>query len=240
MKFADIYDKFMEYVDYEEWYNYIMDYINKKNINVSTVLEIGCGTGEFLKLFKQENYNIIGVDISDDMLSIAEDKISKVKGKSVLLNQNMIFLDSGRKNDLIVSFFDTINYLLTEEELHMLFQRVEANLSKEGIFIFDIATRELMQDMFKNGIYYDDRENMTVIWEHYYNRGTKLDEINISFFIKNDIGDYTRIDDFYEKKIFKHVDIEKALEKTNLKIVDVFDNKDFAGARKFYCLAKID
>ncbi len=238
MNFAHVYDKFMEYVDYSQWYDFIMNYIKNKKTKIENVLEIGCGTGEFLLLFQKDNYNIIGVDLSEDMLSIAQEKLSKISGKDMLLHQNMLALDTGRKNDIIVSFFDTINYLISLEELKQLFVNVSQNLADDGLFLFDTATRNLMNDMFREGLFFDDRKDMTIIWEHYYNQDSQLDEIATTFFVKNDKNSYERVDDFYEKKIFEQEEIELAAKYAGLIIDEVFENNSFAGERKFYCVKK--
>lgn len=239
MNFAQVYDKFMEYVNYKEWYEYIKKELNKMDVKLEKIVEIGCGTGEFLYLFKNDGYDIMGIDLSEDMLCIAKEKLDKYKINDVkLIKQDMLKLDTGRENDLILAFFDTVNYLKNLKEFSLLLEKASENLKEGGIFLFDIATRELMEDMFRDGIFYDDREDMTIIWEHNYNKKTKLDEIGITFFVMQRDGKYERVDDYYEKKIFSEIELKKIIENSKFKIKKTIKNNKFAGARVFYILEK--
>lgn len=42
-KFAQVYDLFMDNIDYEEWADYITDHLKKYGIEDGLVLELGCG-----------------------------------------------------------------------------------------------------------------------------------------------------------------------------------------------------
>ena len=88
-EFAEIYDIFMKYVNYDEWYKFLRTFIKKKG----TVLDLGCGTGEFIWRFLKDGFSVIGVDLSEKMLEISE---KKLKGKNLknnnysLINKNII------------------------------------------------------------------------------------------------------------------------------------------------------
>ena len=68
-KFAQVYDLFMDNIDYEEWADYITDHLKKYGIEDGLVLELGCGTGTMTGLLADRGYDMIGVDNSGEMLA---------------------------------------------------------------------------------------------------------------------------------------------------------------------------
>ena len=119
-EFAEIYDIFMKHVDYDKWYEFLKMFI-KKNVSV---LDLGCGTGEFLWRFLKDGFSVVGVDLSKKMLEISEKKLLKnnLANNYKLVKENIINYDNiNKKNeiqqvDYIICNFDTINYLKNEKE----------------------------------------------------------------------------------------------------------------------------
>ena len=72
--FAQVYDLFMDNVPYDEWCAYICETLKKHGIADGPVLDLGCGTGKMTRLLKERGYDMIGVDLSEEMLSIAREQ----------------------------------------------------------------------------------------------------------------------------------------------------------------------
>ena len=112
-EFAEIYDIFMKHVDYDKWYEFLKMFIKKKG----TVLDLGCGTGEFLWRFLKDGFSVVGVDLSKKMLEISEKKLLKnnLVNNYKLVKENIINYDNiNKKNeiqqvDYIICNFDTVN-----------------------------------------------------------------------------------------------------------------------------------
>ena len=106
-------------------------------IKGSRMLDLGCGTGTLLKYYSSKN-ETFGIDGSPEMIKIAKAKdknthysIGKIKNFKI-----------NKKFNLITCAFDTINHLSTLKDWEKLFKTVVANLSDDGIFIFDFNTIE--------------------------------------------------------------------------------------------------
>ena len=72
-EFATVYDTFMDNVPYEAWEKYLVDILKAEGINDGLLLELGCGTGRMTRLLAAEGYDMIGVDNSEEMLSVARE-----------------------------------------------------------------------------------------------------------------------------------------------------------------------
>ena len=72
--FASVYDLFMEDIPYEQWKVFIVERLEKYGITEGLVLDLGCGTGRMTRLLAQQGYEMIGIDLSAEMLSAAQRK----------------------------------------------------------------------------------------------------------------------------------------------------------------------
>lgn len=72
--FAQVYDTFMDNIDYPQWESYLKGLLQSYGVDGGLVLELGCGTGSMTELLAADGYDMIGVDNSEDMLEIAQEK----------------------------------------------------------------------------------------------------------------------------------------------------------------------
>ena len=72
--FAQVYDLFMDNVPYEEWSEYLLSVLKEYGIHSGVICDLGCGTGKMTRLLAQAGYDMIGVDLSEDMLAIASEQ----------------------------------------------------------------------------------------------------------------------------------------------------------------------
>ena len=91
--FAFVYDELMDDVDYDGWVNYIEQIIKNENAEVKNILELACGTGNITIPLAKKNYDIAGIDISDEMLNVARSKGEKQGIDLVLLEQDALAMD---------------------------------------------------------------------------------------------------------------------------------------------------
>ncbi|MGM0508784.1 MAG: class I SAM-dependent DNA methyltransferase [Fusobacteriota bacterium] len=236
--FAKIYDRVMTNLNYDNWYKFLKNILKEINFTGTDIMDLGCGTGEIAIRFKKDGFKVMGVDISEDMLERAEDKINDLGLHIPLTNQDMRKLRLPIEVDAVVAIFDTINHLLDEEELEKTFESIYLHLPKKGYFIFDMATRKLMDDMFEKNSYIEERDDMFINWNHYYDKKSKTDRIRTLFFVKQPNGLYEKIEEIHEKRIFKENTVEKVAKKIGFKVEKKYKNKEFAGERVFYVLKK--
>lgn len=228
-KFSKLYDKFMEYSDYQAWENLIEELIKVGEPKGKKLLDIGCGTGELL-LRMAKKYQCSGLDLSEEMLKIANKKLKHREVKLYL--GDMVEFNTGEKYDIMVAMFDTVNHLTSVEELEFHLESVKNSLNEGGIYIFDVVDREFMDTMFPGGVFVDNRKDLTCIWEHEVEDG--IDYIDATYFLKNSKGHWEKLNESYSKMIFSQEQLEKSITKMGLNIKKIEKNDKIAGKRYIY------
>ena len=238
--FAYFYDKLMYDLDYEKIYNFIVEVLEKKSLEPKLILEMACGTGGLTEKLARD-YKLHAFDLSDDMLSVCENKIRSKNLK--LFKQNMAGFSAPSTYDAIISVGDSLNYLTDVRDFEAAIKSSYAHLKEDGIFIFDLNT----EYKFKNipPVTVDEVDDVLYIWENIYDEEEKLNTYGVNFFRNIRDNDYRR---FYEEHLERAYDlsfVKNLLEKTGFKDLEVYDDYEFkeAGeetsrytlvARKFY------
>lgn len=73
--FATVYDRLMDHSLYGQWRDYTLQTLQNKH----RVLELACGAGDLAILLKQAGLEVVGLDLSAEMLSIASEKASEAR-----------------------------------------------------------------------------------------------------------------------------------------------------------------
>lgn len=134
-KFTGYYDKIYDKLDHKKESEFIKWAVNKHNSSESNMLlDIACGTGRHAYFLKDE-FKVIGVDISEEMLKIAREKVHGVE----FITGDMKKLDLGRKFDAVICMFSAMNYNVTFEELKLTLTNFYDHLNKGGVLIFDLG-----------------------------------------------------------------------------------------------------
>ena len=223
-EFANVYDLFMEDTPYEAWYQFIEECLKKQAVNVESVCELGCGTGQMTMLFAKAGKEVIGIDYSPEMLMVAQDHAYD-EGVSILYSmQNMAEFELDGEVDFICSCCDSINYLLEDEDVLSTFKQVHQHLKQDGLFIFDMNTAYKYKEVLGDQIFADQTEDAAYIWENFYDEEEAINEYEVSFFIKDENGKYERTIENHYQRAYSIEVIKAMLEEANLKLIATYDN----------------
>lgn len=180
--FAPVYNKYWGPLMAENFYKLISSLIDISECK--SVLDLCCGTGQLSALISKDypDINYYGVDLSNDMLSFARQNAPTVK----FSQQNACnFTIEGQKFDLIYSMFDSLNHILSSDDLLKVFISVREHLSHKGKFIFDFNTPQAFLDADSNTYSFVDDETATIVSTS-YDVGTMLLSYKLTIFNKND------------------------------------------------------
>ena len=161
--FADLYDIFMDNVPYIEWTKLVTDILTKYKINDGIILELGCGTGIITELLADEGYDMIGVDLSEDMLNVAMEKRMENGLDILYLCQDMREFELYGTVAATISLCDSLNYITDITELVQVFKLVNNYLDPGGIFLFDFNTPREYQSKERQVPIIDTKEDITMI-----------------------------------------------------------------------------
>jgi len=138
--YAKYYDLLNQGKDYQKEVEYIHSIIQEYKSNAKSILDLGCGTGLHAISFAKYGYNIHGVDQSEKMIALANERLynkPELKKNPQFAVGDIRNIDIDKSFDVIVSLFHVMSYQTTNEDLKNSISSV-ANHSKTGsLFIFD-------------------------------------------------------------------------------------------------------
>lgn len=231
--FASVYDTFMDDVPYGKWGGYLHSLLNKYGIRDGLVLDLGCGTGTMTELMAGFGYDMIGVDCSPEMLEIAMDKRAR-SGKDILyLQQDMREFELYGTVRAIYSVCDSLNYMTDPKDLAEVFHWVSNYLDQDGIFIFDFNTEYKYKELLGNTTIAENREECSFIWDNYYYEEERINEYELSLFIKDrklsekGQGIYRKYKETHFQRAYSLEEMRNLLQAAGLKYLGAYDSAAF-------------
>lgn len=227
--FAQVYDLFMDNVPYEEWCAYIAGILRDYGIEDGLVLELGCGTGSLTRALSGAGYDMIGVDNSENMLEIAMDK--QQEGEDILyLLQDMREFELYGTVRAVVSICDSMNYILTYEDLVQVLRLVNNYLDPGGILIFDMNTLYKYEEILGENTFAENRPEGSFIWENYFDEETGINEYDLTLFIRDqEEGDlYRKFEETHYQRAYRLSEVRRAVEEAGMEFLTSYD----AGTRE--------
>jgi ubiquinone/menaquinone biosynthesis C-methylase UbiE len=225
--FAYYYDLLMDEVDYDGWVDYLEEIFKASGISISTILEIGCGTGNIANRLAERGYKVIASDISDDMLTLAQDKAIEMGVKVNYVHQDMRDIRLNNPVDCIICVCDGINYILSNDDLEKVFKGVHRNLNSNGLFVFDINSHYKISTVIGNNTFGYSGEEICYIWENYYNPKTRICDYYLTFFKRIEGDMYHRFEETHRQKAYLIQEMEKQLIKCGFKVEGVYQTFTF-------------
>ncbi|MEK3991267.1 MULTISPECIES: class I SAM-dependent DNA methyltransferase [Robertmurraya] len=242
-KFAYLYDELMKDVPYDEWVSIVTEKWSKYQCKGKKLLDLACGTGELSVRFAKAGFEVTGVDLSADMLTVAHMKAETNGLKLPFYQQNMVELDLYERFDIIGIFCDSLNYLQTEEEVLETFEKVYNLLDEDGLLLFDVHSVHKIMNIFMNQTFTHDDEDICYIWNCFQGEYPISIEHELTFFVHDDeSGKYDRYDEFHSQRTFP-VDVYKNwLEASGFYVLETFsdfrDDHITSEAERIFFLAK--
>lgn len=220
--FANFYDELTGDVNYKERTEYLLYLFKKYDKIPSLLLDVGCGTGNFSTLFAKRGIDVIAVDPSDSMLSIAKEKAEKEKLSILFLNQSGEELDLYGTVDGVISCLDTVNHIIDKRTLQRFFDRISLFMEQGSLFIFDVNTRYKHESVLGNNSFVIDGEKTFCVWQNFYDKKSKITDISLDFFVNKD-GLYERYSEFFSERFYDIETLSRMLEKAGFKTIEIFE-----------------
>lgn len=182
--FAAVYDRFMDNVPYDEWAKQTVHILRDYGIRNGIMADLGCGTGNLTEKLSAAGFDMIGIDNSEDMLSLAMEKRAESGADILYLLQDMREFELYGTCRAIISRCDSLNYLENTEDLTQVFRLVNNYLDPKGIFLFDVNTLYKYEKVLGDNTFAESREECSFIWENSYDSETRTNEYDLTLFIR--------------------------------------------------------
>lgn len=201
--------------DYLKWSQYLIDKLKSLGCGLKGV-DIGCGNGYFTRALYKAGYDVFGVDISPQMLSVAKSKAASEGVRSEFLLGDITKLKINGKTDFAIAINDCLNYV-PKNKLKTAFNRVYSLLNSGGVFIFDVSSEYKIRHVLGDNAFCEDRDEISYLW---FNKQTETGVImDLTFFIRQPDGSYKRLDERHEQFAHSEEEIVTALKEVGFSSV---------------------
>ena len=219
---AGRYDRLTSDVDYGKWADYAQRHFAKLKRPVRSVLELGCGTGSLTKLLAERGYAMTAVDLSPDMLTVAE---QKCRGLDVrLLCQDMSRLRLPDQVDAVVSGLDSVNYVTRPASLRRTFRRVCDVLSPGGLFLFDVKTPAALEGA-DGQTYLDEDDDLFCVWRADYYPRRRVCAYGLDLFVREEDGSWSRGGEYHEEYAYTMEELDSFLREAGFRNIKMYGDK---------------
>lgn len=237
--FAKVYDAIMDHSLYDQWTAFSLRHLPKGRLKL---LELACGTGIQSVRFAQEGFEVTGLDLSAEMLDLADQR-AKTDGQSIRFVQgNMLDLSALSGFDAVTCYSDSLCYLTDEVELGDVFGQVYQTLVAGGTFIFDVHSTYQMDEVFSGYAYHENADDFAMVWDTYADAAPHSVVHELTFFIKEEDGSFSRHDEVHEERTYDLLTYDILLEQAGFTDVQVFadfeDKEPSEASRRWFFVAR--
>ncbi len=224
--FASVYDRLMQDVDYAKFALAYESILQKRGVKPGTdIVECACGTGN-ISIPLSESYNVLGVDISEDMLSRASQKARKAGRRVTFIKQDMQCLRLHKPASAILSTCDGLNYL-SYDKVRRFLSAAYAGLMPKGIICFDISSEHKLKNIIADNTFTLTEDDICYIWQNELKNDSIYMQLDI--FLKKKQNYYTRIVEEQRQYIHTERSLSLALKEAGFTNISVL-NKDLITA----------
>ncbi len=225
---AEFYDRFNSEIDYKKWAEDISCFLKSENIPKNArLLDIACGTGKMTLELAKMGYELTGVDLSEEMLSVAQNAMAELSLFPTLVCQDMTCLDLAQSYDAAVCCLDSVNYIRGKDALDGFFARAAEHIRSGGYLFFDVNTEYKFKNIYGNNSYIYDEKDVYCVWQNFYIPRRRMCDFDLTFFIKNPDGSYRRSFETQREYVYTDGEISELLEKNGFETVILSAKHDF-------------
>ena len=221
--FAYYYDVLTENVDYKSRCDYIYNLLADNGVGKGILLDLACGTGSLSMLLGEKGYEVIGVDASEEMLSVAQEKKYESGADVIFLCQKMEELDLFGTINAAVCTLDSINHVTDEEKVKEIIRRVSLFMEDKGIFVFDVNTPYKHREVLGNNTYVYDMDEVYCVWQNETDENM-LTTVSLDIFERDEEADaYYKYSEQFQERGYELSFLEELLKENKFELIGIFE-----------------
>ncbi len=240
--FAEVYDKLQD-ADYEKFVDYYERIFKRFGKSPKLVLDLACGTGNITIPMAKRGYDMIGLDLSCEMLNIARDKAAAEGMDILFLNQDMCEMELYGTVDAIVCALDGLNYITDTEDMQEIFRLAANYLNPGGMMVFDLNTEYKLREVLGGNTFVCEEEGIYYVWQSEFDEESRICDFELNFFCEQSDGTYTRFDELQAERAYSVGEITEYAKTAGLNVEGYYKPFEFATSsdkdeRIFFVISK--
>jgi len=178
---ARSYDRLTNDVDYEATVRFYYEILGREGLSPRTAVDLACGTGSVALLLAQKGLKVTAVDMSWEMLTVAQQKAQEADARIQFVCQPLQELHLPVGVDLAVCALDSIDYILDPVDCQMAIRRIYKAMNPGGCFIFDVNTPEKLRAM-DGQVFLDEDDDVFCVWRGEFDEETNICSYGMDLF----------------------------------------------------------
>lgn len=217
--FAKLYDELMEPTMYDQWLDFVEQELPK---TTGQILDLACGAGRLAVMLAQNGYQVSGVDLSEEMLALAEMHAREADLAIPFMQGNMLDMSALGQYSAVTCFADSFCYLQDEAQVLQAFKEVYQHLENDGKFIFDVITPYQTDEVYPGYMYNYTTEDQAFIWSSFTDEFEHSAVHELTFFVWNEaLASYERVSEIHHERTYELEVYQRLLTQAGFKDITV-------------------
>ncbi len=232
--FAFVYDEVMDDSLYQQWLDFSLLHLPKAT---NQVLELACGTGALAVEFAKKGFDVTGLDLSEEMLTLASDRAIQEDVSINWVAGDMLDLTDIGKYQAVTCFSDSLCYMQDATQVQQVFKGVYQLLEESGTFIFDVHSIYQIDEVFPDYSFHDQTEDFAFLWDSYSGDSSHSIEHFLTFFVKKEGEMFERFDELHKERTYSLEMYQKMLTEVGFKVevfADFTDDEPMETSKRWF------
>ena len=224
------YDRLTNDVDYEATVAFYNEILRREGLKPRTAVDLACGTGSVTAILARQGLDVTGVDLSEEMLTVAMEKVMDMEQPPRFICQPLQELYLPRGVDLAVCALDSLDYITDPADCEEAIRRVYKALNPGGIFIFDVNTPEKLRAM-DGQVFLDEDDDVYCIWRGEFDEQTNICSYGMDLFQRQ--GDlWERSFEEHREYAYSQEQLTQYLKTAGFTHIEVYADRKFDAPAK--------
>jgi len=226
---AKSYDRLTNDVDYAATVDFYMEILRRERLNPRTAVDLACGTGSVTAILAKMGLDVTGVDMSEEMLTEAFQKVQDMSRPPRFICQKLQKLCLPRGVDMAVCALDSLDYILNPQDCAQAIRRIYRALNPGGIFIFDVNTPEKLRAM-DGQVFLDEDDDVYCVWRGEFDEKSNICSYGMDLFQQT--GDvWTRSFEEHQEYAYSKEQLTGYLRAAGFTGIEVYADREFLQPR---------
>ncbi len=224
------YDRLTNDVDYEATVDFYMQILAREGLSPRTAVDLACGTGSVAAILARSGMEVTGVDLSEEMLTVAQQKVQDMENPPRFVCQPLQALRLPRGVDLAVCALDSLDYVTDPADCKEAIRRIYKALNPGGIFIFDVNTPEKLRAM-DSQVFLDEDDDVYCVWRGEFDEKTNICSYGMDLF-QREGEHWLRSFEEHREYAYSREQLTAYLKEAGFTRIEVYADREFTAPRE--------